>query len=340
MRLGEYLKDKGTIILLNCIGFGILALYLYECNFTCDGIYFIGVCWGLTVCGYLIINYLMKRSYINHLLRNVAQLDKKYLITDVWKKSRTYEERIYYDILRQCNKSMMEEITSIKHDREEYQEYIEQWVHEIKTPLAAMKLIADNGKSASTRGQVESPYNTTQQSTYIRLLNELERTERFVEQALYYARSEKVSKDYLLRDTELYYLVSGAIQHNKQLLLENHLNVENECDGSVMTDRKWVMFILDQCIANSVAYGAKRIHFTSYNEGIHTWLVMKDNGIGIKQEELPRVFEKGFTGSNGRVNQKSTGFGLYICNRLCDKMNIDMNIDSVEGEYTTIRLRF
>ncbi|WP_167958261.1 sensor histidine kinase [Anaerosporobacter faecicola] len=331
MKVYEFLKDKVLVIILNFSGYLALSLYLYMCGFPLQGILLIGGCHGGILLCSLVYTYIKRTKYMSVLLKNLEALDKKYLLTDVWKQPQTYEDQLYYTILRRCNKSMLEEILKQKHVHEEYQEYIEQWVHEVKTPIAAMKLLVENGKEQEVNSQ---------RAIFRKLLLELEHMEHDVEQVLYYARSEAVAKDYLIRETDLHEIVNQAIRDNKQLLIQSGVSVESSCHAFVIADRKWVAYILSQCIQNAVAYESTTITFSIKTEGVHTTLYMEDNGVGIKEEELPRIFEKGFTGTNGRVNEKSTGIGLYICSHLCDKMNIQIKVVSQEGKGSIFSFTF
>ena len=208
----------------------------------------------------------------------------------------------------------------------EYKEYIEQWIHEVKTPITAMKLICENNRCSFTRD----------------LMAELENINRFTEQALYYARSEHTEKDYSVREIGLSNVVHGAIADNKYLLRQNNVTVTVEdMEYSIYSDDKWVRFILDQLISNAIKYRTDQpmLHFFAVKENDKIILSVEDNGIGIPRSDLSRIFEKGFTGQNGRTIHSSTGIGLYLCKRLCDKLGIGISASS-DGKGTTISLSF
>ena len=222
---------------------------------------------------------------------------------------------------------MLEQISVVKRERTEYKDQIEQWVHEIKTPITAMKLLCENHRSDFIK----------------ELLIELERTNRFTEQALYYARSEHTEKDYSVREIRLFDVVHQAIAVYKYMLLQNGVNIElQETDDAVYSDEKWICFILNQLIVNSVKYRGPQpeIRFYTVRRGNDIVLCVQDNGIGIDASDLPRIFEKGFTGKNGRsAAQDATGIGLYLCKRLCEKLDIGLHAESA-GQGTTIQLSF
>ena len=236
------------------------------------------------------------------------------------------EDQVYYQLLKMAGKSMLEQIGEVERERLEYKEYIEQWIHEIKTPITAMKLLCENHRTDWTK----------------ELLLELEKTNRFTEQALYYARSEHTEKDYSVREMALSQVVHQAIADNKYLLLQGGMRLEvEEMQDTVYSDEKWVRFILNQLIANAVKYRTEQpvLRISTHKRQDQVILVVEDNGIGIAASDLPRIFEKGFTGQNGRMIQQSTGIGLYLCKRLCEKLGIGIAAESSE-QGTAISLAF
>ena len=255
-----------------------------------------------------------------------GQLSERYLISEVMELPEQAEDQVYYRLLKMAGKSMLEQIGEVQRERQEYKEYIEQWIHEVKTPITAIKLICENNRCSFTR----------------ELMAELENINRFTEQALYYARSEHTEKDYSVREISLSDVVHGAIADNKYLLRQNNVAVTVEdVEYSIYSDDKWLRFILDQLISNAVKYRADQpvLHFFADKKTDSIILSVSDNGIGIPQGDLPRIFEKGFTGQNGRTIHSSTGIGLYLCRRLCDKLGIGISASS-EGKGTTISLSF
>lgn len=172
---------------------------------------------------------------------------------------------------------------------------------------------------------------------------ELDKVENYIEQALFYARSNTVEKDYYIKKNNLKEIVNESIKKNKNLLIQEKmlLNI-HDIDVIVNTDSKWIIFILNQIIQNSIKYRKKgdnlSIEIYAVQQKEKVILYIKDNGIGIKKGEVARVFEKGFTGTNGRLsNKKSTGIGLYLCRKLCDKLGIKIELNSTENEGTQIR---
>lgn len=324
MKINMYLKDKSISLILHVLGILAVSLYMNIIGNSNDSICLLIVGWILVVLIYYSIDFIFRKKYFDSMLFCLDNLSKKYLIADVMDKPQRLEDVLYKHILRMGNKAMLEEISNIRHERDDYMEYIEQWVHEVKSPLSAMKLICENNRNDETK----------------KVMRELERANRYVEQVLYYARSENVQKDYLIKEVNLLDIVKKSIHNNKQLLREEQIKVNLDCDQFIYTDSKWISFIIDQCIVNSVKYGAKQIIFQSEVSGSKTIFSIIDDGIGILEEDLPRIFEKGFTGKNGHEKDKSTGIGLYLCKKLCDKLDVEIEVESKVSRYTIVHLTF
>ncbi len=322
----QYLKNQLPVILVNLLGMLALALFLIASGNTLQTILFILVVWLIVLASCLLLFYLSRKKYLDKLLDMTEQLEERYLLPEIMQKPEKAEEQVFYQIMKMAEKSMLERIGQVQRERKEYKEYIEQWIHEVKTPITAMKLICENNRCSFTRD----------------LMAELENINRFTEQALYYARSEHTEKDYSIREIALNNVIHGAIADNKYLLRQNNVAVTVEdAEYSIYSDDKWLRFILDQLISNAVKYrtGQPVLHFFAVKEKDRIILSVEDNGIGIPASDLSRIFEKGFTGQNGRTIHSSTGIGLYLCKRLCDKLGIGIFASS-EGKGTTISLSF
>ena len=278
----------------------------------------------------LSIEYFMKQRFYKDLEDTLNNLDDKYLISELIKVPSFIEGKILKDLLEQINKSMVENVNKYKYKQEDYKEYIELWIHEIKIPIASSKLIIENNKNQTTKSIDE----------------ELQKIENYIEQALYYARSNTVEKDYYVKKVNLKDIVNESIKKNKNVLIHEKISVNiHDLDLEVNTDNKWIIFILNQIIQNSIKYKKQdknlEIEIYAKQGKENVILYIKDNGIGIKKGEITRVFEKGFTGTNGRlIGKKSTGIGLYLCKNLCNKLGIAIELNSVQDEGTEIRLVF
>ena len=322
----QYLKNQLPVILINLLGMLALALFLIASGNSIQTVLFILVVWLVVLASCLLFFYFSRKKYLDKLLDMTEQLEERYLLPEIMQEPERADEQVFYQIMKMAEKSMLERIGEVQRERKEYKEYIEQWIHEVKTPITAIKLICENNRCSFTR----------------ELMAELENINRFTEQALYYARSEHTEKDYSVREINLSDVVHGAIADNKYLLRQNNVAVTVEdVEYSIYSDDKWLRFILDQLISNAVKYRADQpaLHFFAVKENDSIILSVEDNGIGIPQSDLPRIFEKGFTGQNGRTIHSSTGIGLYLCRRLCDKLGIGISASS-ERKGTAISLSF
>ena len=326
MNRRRYWKNRTPFLLTNLICMVALTIFLLVCGNSVSTVVMILVVWTLILLAGMFLTYWKRNQQMQRLLDTARQLSERYLISEVMELPEQAEDQVYYQLLKMAGKSMLEQIGDVQRERLEYKEYIEQWIHEIKTPITAMKLLCENHRTDWTK----------------ELLLELEKTNRFTEQALYYARSEHTEKDYSVREMALVHVVHQAIADNKYLLLQSGVRLEvEEMQDTVYSDEKWVRFILNQLIANAVKYRTVQpvLRFSSHRQRDQVVLVVADNGIGISPADLPRIFEKGFTGRNGRMIQQSTGIGLYLCKRLCDKLSIGIAVESSERG-TAISLSF
>ena len=322
----QYLKNQLPVLLINLLGMLALALFLIASGNNIQTVLFILVVWLIVLASCLLFFYFFRKKYLDKLLDMTEQLEERYLLPEIMQEPEKADDQVFYQIMKMAEKSMLERIGEVQRERKEYKEYIEQWIHEVKTPITAMKLICENNRCSFTRD----------------LMAELENINRFTEQALYYARSEHTENDYSVREIGLSNVVHGAIADNKYLLRQNNVTVTvDNVEYSIYSDDKWLRFILDQLISNAVKYRIDQpvLHFFAVKENDRVILSVEDNGLGIPQSDLPRVFEKGFTGQNGRTIHSSTGIGLYLCKRLCDKLGIGISASS-KGEGTIIFLTF
>ena len=218
-------------------------------------------------------------------------------------------------------------VSDARASQREYREYVEQWVHEIKTPITSARLICRELDGDTRR----------------KLTGELARIEEHVERALFYARAESPERDCVIRQTDLVEIVAQAVGNHRSLLIQSGVRVETEgLERSVYTDEKWAVFILGQLLQNAARYRGEEpvVTVSARSLGKQVQLTVADNGMGIPTHELPRVFGRGFTGSNGRARGGSTGMGLYLCKKLAGFLELGLDISSVEGEGTAVTLTF
>ena len=286
----------------------------------------------------IVIEYVRRRRFLHQLERAAEELESPAWVQEMVQCPTYAEGELEYEVLRRVGKAACDEVAEGRRQTDDYRDYIESWVHEAKLPLAAAHLILENlDGSEDDLSRVDD------------LGRELARVERYIDQALYYARSEVVERDYLIRRWNLKTLVTGAIKANARELIAAHVApVCENLDFEVFTDEKWLEFILGQLIQNSIKYaredGAKIVFSGALlDEGLASErieLTVADNGCGVCAADLPRVFEKGFTGDNGRTTKRATGIGLYLVARLCSKMGIDVTAASESGEGFVVTFSF
>lgn len=315
-----YLKNQLPALLLHLLCMAAAFLFLTFSGSQAESILFLLMLWAIVLAAAMAVSYQLRRRKLNRLLQMCENLKERYLISELMEEPQRADDLVFYRILKMLGKSMLEQIGSVNQERMEYKDYIEQWIHEVKTPITAIQLLCENNRSPLTR----------------EILAELEKVSRYTDQALYYARSEYTEKDYSVREIRLFQCVHQAIADNKRLLLQNHVSVQlEETPDTVFSDDKWIRFILNQLIANAVKYRGDNpaLVFQSAKKEGAVILTVQDNGIGIPEADLGRIFEKGFTGANGHGTSQSTGIGLYLCRRLCGKLGILISAES--GEYGT-----
>ena len=268
MNRRRYWKNRIPFLLTNLICMVALTVFLLVCDISISAVLLILVVWALVLLAGLLLTYWKRDRQMRQLLDMAGQLSERYLISEVMELPEQAEDQVYYRLLKMAGKSMLEQIWRVQRERLEYKEYIEQWIHEIKTPITAMKLLCENHRTDWTK----------------ELLLELEKTNRFTEQALYFARSEHTEKDYSVREMALTQVVHQAIADNKYLLLQSGMRLEvEEIQDTVYSDDKWVRFILNQLIANAVKYRAGQpvLRFSACRQQDQVVLMVEDNGIGI-----------------------------------------------------------
>lgn len=328
MGLMEFIKER---ILFIVISFSILifsSILLAALSVDSYAIFFIFILNFIGVLIFHVYDYFNKKKYYNELISNLDVLDKKYLISDVVDEGNFIDSKILYYVIKESTKAMNDEIASLKISNNEYREYIELWVHEIKTPIASCKLLIENNKSEITKSIDEEIY----------------KVENYIEQALFYTRSNTLEKDYIIKELNLKSSINKVIKRNANTLIERKIKIEvKDLDRIVYSDSKWIEFIINQIISNSIKYiGSDEciIKFYTNKIGENIILYIEDTGIGMNERDVIKSFEKGYTGENGRKFGKSTGIGLYLCKKLAIKLGLGINLTSELNVGTKVSITF
>lgn len=330
MKLNKFLKDKLYSIVI--VMLSIIIVTLTQCAFKIPkNLVIITTVTSLSAYTLiLLIDYWRKKDFYSKLITNVTLLDKAYLVLETVEEPSFYEGKILTQILYETDKSMYENIQLYTEQVATFKEFIEMWIHEVKIPIASLSLMAHNHKNEFNKKQLE----------------QLRRISDYVDQVLYYVRSENAEKDYLINEVSLNKVITSVALKNKDDFLENNIDfIVESTTEKVLTDSKWLEFILNQIINNAIKYRNPKekksyIKIAVKQQKNNTILTIEDNGIGIPQSDLNRVFEKSFTGQNGRNSAKSTGIGLYLTKNLCNKLGHIIEIESEVGVYTRLTIIF
>ncbi len=328
MSFFKYIKDKSISILLYTLMIILICLILNafkESKIVITVILLLLIITGVII---LVYNYLRKSSFYTAIINNMKQLNQKYLILETLPAPNTYEEKIMVEMLYDINKSMIENVNKIYKSKEDFKEYVEMWIHEVKIPIASMVLKCHNDKDKYSE----------------EFLSLIRKVDNYIDTILYYTRSEYAEKDFIINRFNLKDIIKDVSIKNKDDLLENNISLKtNNLNFFVYSDKKWIEFIISQIISNSIKYKKEKesmIVIEGFKTEEKTVLSIYDNGIGINAKDINRVFDKSFTGANGRLGQKSTGMGLYISKKLCDKLGHKIYIESKEKEYTKVFIEF
>ena len=329
MKFKKYLLDKIILITISIVGFIITILMLNAFKIQNDLKIAITIIFSMVLLFNILYDYLRKYNFYTKLLKTLDSLDKKYLILEMINKPNFYEGELFYQSLYEINKSMIENVKEYSLNVANFKEYVEMWIHEVKIPISSLTLLNHNHQDQIDRRCVE----------------EIRKLDNYIDQILYYVRSENAEKDYIIKEKDLQETIKNVALKNKDDLLENNIKLEVDINNKkVLTDSKWLEFILNQIINNSIKY--KKDNVESYvkisiiEDKEKIYLSIYDNGIGIPPKDISRVFNKSFTGENGRLREKSTGMGLYIAKKLCDKLGHKITIESKLGEYTKVTIMF
>lgn len=330
MKFSDYMNDKKSILLLCFAGGLFFSALLFLFGVGAAELLLLWICYVGIVSGAVLYDFFKRKKRMGYLRSVFDSLDRKYLFAEVTDAPESVLEQAYFRILQKALKNMTDEVALSRRQNEEYRDFVEQWIHEIKAPITGIELLCENNKTDTTR----------------KIMTQTELIEQNVEKVLFYARLGSVEKDYLIKEITLRDCVMETLGRNKQFLIQNGVSVHTEAVSDtvkVYSDKKWLGFILNQILINSVKYRSEKPPIITFKAEVMesgVMLSITDNGIGIRQSEISRIFDKGFVGSNGRNGKKATGIGLYLCRQLCDRLGMEIAAESELNQYTAIRLYF
>lgn len=327
MKMTDFIKTKWIFLLLQSV---LLAFLLFVLSFfeVSHSVKFLTAgFFTLLLFSSILAEYFTKERYYRKLYSLLDGLEQKRFLASFMDEADFPEGKILYDILKQCTKSMNDEVAAYKAANQDYRDYVETWIHEVKLPISCLNMICQNHPGTLAES----------------ILEETQKIDSYVEQALYYERSINFEKDYIIHGVSLAKIVTSAIKkRSRQLIAAGCVPEFHLPDCKVYTDAKWIDFILGQLLANSLKYCREPFHISYSAEQKENCVVLKmeDNGIGIPKQDMPRIFERNFTGENGRKYGKSTGIGLFLCKSLCEKMNLSITAQSEKGKGTAFFITF
>lgn len=308
--MGSYIKDRLKLILLSliCLGLFIVIFLLY-------GIHIEPIIYASLLCGILVLICMLfdfRKYVLIHQQLNLLKQELDVHLTSL-PISRNLIEGDYREALQILNDQRLIIKNSCDQKQTEMMDYYTLWAHQIKTPIAAMRLLLQTEPKVGSK----------------ELLDQLLKIEQYVEMVLGYLRIESSSSDFVLQKYLLSDLVKQAIRKYASQFIRKNIKLElREMDCLILTDEKWFVFVIEQLLSNALKYtnqGTISIYLDPLQPKI---LIIEDTGIGIAKEDLPRIFEKGFTGYNGRMDKKATGIGLYLCQKILMKLSHQINITS------------
>lgn len=318
----NYLKDHSKhMLLIAVIGVGTAILF-WIYNIPWDLFCYMAVLWCVLIGSYM-VQEIIKYGKTYRMLQESLEAENSFLVQ--FDGINSAIENSYQQLVKRliADKRLM--ISQRDDQYSDMMEYYTLWVHQIKTPIAAMRLLLQSGEDMKD--------NRNRKDMQV----ELFKIEQYVEMVLQYLRMGNMSADMELMNYSLEKMVHQSLRKYAKLFIQSGITVDIKVqDCYIITDEKWLQFVIEQLLSNALKY-TKQGKIKIYTEG-DSILCIEDTGIGIRAEDLPRIFEKGFTGFNGRMDKCSTGIGLYLCKQVLEKLSHTIEVTSVLGKGTKIRL--
>lgn len=250
--------------------------------------------------------------------KTLVDLQKRVMLSiDELPEATNQSEEDYQKLIKVIHQDKIDLITQKDHDYEEMMEYYTLWAHQIKTPIAAMRLLLSDKEESECE-------------------EELFKIEQYVEIVLTYLKVDHQGNDFQFEFVDIDSCIKQCIRKYAKLFIRKKLQLNYEARSlQVLTDEKWLCFVIEQLLSNAIKYTPSGYVNIEVKDEM---LIIEDSGIGIQKEDLPRVFEKGFTGYNGRKDKKSSGIGLYLVKQVCNRLGHKISIESELGKYTRVMI--
>lgn len=318
----SYLKSRKKGIFIILISFGIFAAVFFLYNLPLESVGYASLLTLLFILSVAVFDYI---SFIRR--HNVLiKLRKSITISDyMLPKTINLIEDDYQQLIKALDRARTEVINEKDRTYHDMLDYYTIWAHQIKTPISAMRLVLQSSQSDEN----------------IELQEQLFRVEQYVEMVLQYLRSESMNADLLLKRVRLDDIVKHAVKQFANTFIRKKIRLNySSVNYEALTDEKWLSFVMKQILSNALKYTNSGEISIYMNPEQPDTLVIEDTGIGIEPEDLPRIFERGFTGYTGRFDKKSTGIGLYLCKRILNRLSHTIQVSSVAGKGTRVMIGF
>lgn len=332
MKTLNFLKDNISLIIFYAVTMIFISSVIFfdeNLRVSSNNILYLNLASFVFFTLYCLYEYFKKKRYYNEMNAVLQNLNDDAIISI--SDPLTYEQKLYHDLLLKLHEEYNLKLEKFYREKKDNFDFINYWVHEIKTPIAASKLLIEHSENKSKEDLLD------------KLENEICSIENFVDQSLYYSRTDSFSKDYFIDDINADNLIKNIIKKHARIFIGKKIRIElDNLDFIINSDKKWLSFIIEQIVLNSLKYtnNGGTIKITGEINEKEKSIIVEDNGIGIKEEDIHRVFDKGFTGYNGRENFKSTGIGLYLCKTLSQKLGHNITIESSYSEFTKVTIHF
>ena len=313
-----YIKQYIKVLLLFIVFAFVFCIVFSLYNLETEAIYY-----SIILCAFIGLIYICI-NFINYYKKHIQlyKLQNEISISlENLPSPKTLMEEDYTNLILNLNKEYKTYISKSDIAKSDMIDYYTMWVHQIKTPISAMKLLIQTSES-----EISSD-----------LSSELFKIEQYVEMVLSYIRLGSNENDFVIKEYDLDNIVRQAIRKYAPLFIRKKINLDFQpTNYKVLTDEKWLVFVIEQLLSNAIKYTNKgKISIYPLE---NKKLVIEDTGIGISKEDIPRIFDKGFTGYNGRTDKKATGLGLYLCKNILDKLSHKISIESEVGVKTKVIL--
>lgn len=316
--IGSFLRENSHLFLIFGGFIGIFSVVFWLYDLETEAVFYASLLCLLLALTLLSIHFIF---YVRDHRERMRVLKNIRLLLDGLPEPKTLAEKDLQAMTHALKHDLEMTETQWQTERKESLDYYTTWVHQIKTPISAMKMVLESEDTSEHR----------------ELLAELFRIEQYVEMVLSFLRLSSESSDYVFMEYDLDRIIRQAIRKYASQFVRRKIRLEYEgTDKRVLTDEKWLQFIIEQILSNSIKYTPQgSVTITVTQDHI---LKIADTGIGIASEDVPRIFEKGFTGYNGRLQKKSTGLGLYLCKQAADRLCHKIWVESIPGAGTAVFL--